>query len=489
MKGRNMTTGELIRDLCEYPSETEWLEFKENLADENEIGEYISALSNAAAVSGRRESYLVWGVSNEEHKIVGTCFDYNRDAKTHEPFQNFLARQLVPSVAFHFDEDMVDGKRVVLLRVPAAVKVPTAWQGKRFGRIGSSKVNLAKYPERESDLWNSLRYGVATIVNTASPYQNLTFQKLFLYYAAKGIELRSDTFETNLHLKTEDGKYNILARLVADNSDIPVRFSIFAGKTKADKMYSVKEFGNTCLFYAIDRIRDFGTILNVPQADEVSREVTRRDVPLFNQSAYDEAVFNAFIHNDWMSMDAPMFTAYEDRIEILSHGNIPSDQTMDGFFRGDSRPRCPELAKMFIQLHISESSGRGVPRIVKAYGKSAFEFGDGFIVTTIPFQRIHSVEWVPKPQSPEVSGLNDISRRNSENQIQEPAIRLTENQRKVFMELHDNPNMTVEELAANCGLSHSGTAKILSVLKQRNLIERAGNRRNGYWKIKQDINE
>ncbi len=34
-----MTTGELIRDLCEYPSETEWLEFKENLADENEIGE------------------------------------------------------------------------------------------------------------------------------------------------------------------------------------------------------------------------------------------------------------------------------------------------------------------------------------------------------------------------------------------------------------------------------------------------------------------
>lgn len=59
----------------------------------------------------------------------------------------------------------------------------------------------------------------------------------------------------------------------------------------------------------------------------------------------------------------------------------------------------------------------------------------------------------------------------------------------VFMELHDNPNLTVEELAASCGLSHSGTAKILLVLKQRNLIERAGNRRNGYWKIKQAISE
>lgn len=244
-------------------------------------------------------------------------------------------------------------------------------------------------------------------------------------------------------------------------------------------MYSVKEFGNTCLFYVIDKIRDYGTVLNIPQADERSREVTRMDVPLFNQQAYDEAVFNAFIHNDWLSMNAPMFTAYEDRIEILSQGGIPSDQTMEGFFRGDSKPRCPELARMFIQLHISESSGRGVPRIVNAYGRSAFEFGDGFIVTTIPFRRIHAAQWNPKWQTENTHGL-----KRSEGGMEDMTVRLTIKQKKVLYELLDNPNLTVEELSSICDLSHSGVAKILSVLKQRKLIERVGNNRHGYWKIK-----
>ena len=174
-----MTTADIVRDLCEYPSETEWLEFKENLSEDNEIGEYISALSNAAAMNGRRESYLVWGVENEGHRVVGTKFDFNKDLRTHEPFQNYLARQLSPSISFRFEEGLINGVRVVLLHIPAAVKVPTSWQGKRFGRIGFSKINLAKYPEIESDLWNALRYGAPTIVNTASPYQNLTFKNSF----------------------------------------------------------------------------------------------------------------------------------------------------------------------------------------------------------------------------------------------------------------------------------------------------------------------
>ena len=63
-------------------------------------------------------------------------------------------------------------------------------------------------------------------------------------------------------------------------------------------------------------------------------------------------------------------------------------------------------------------------------------------------------------------------------------VRLTIKQKKVLYELLDNPNLTVEELSSICDLSHSGFAKILSVLKQRKLIERVGNNRHGYWKIK-----
>jgi hypothetical protein len=42
----------LLHELRKLPNETEWVEFKANYADPQEIGEYISALSNAAALCG-----------------------------------------------------------------------------------------------------------------------------------------------------------------------------------------------------------------------------------------------------------------------------------------------------------------------------------------------------------------------------------------------------------------------------------------------------
>ena len=64
----------LVRELCKLPDETEWLEFKHNNADPQSIGEYISALANSAALNGKAFAYLIWGVENETHAILGTSF-------------------------------------------------------------------------------------------------------------------------------------------------------------------------------------------------------------------------------------------------------------------------------------------------------------------------------------------------------------------------------------------------------------------------------
>ena len=40
----------LVRELIKYPDETEWIEFKCNNKDPQMIGEYISAISNSAAL-------------------------------------------------------------------------------------------------------------------------------------------------------------------------------------------------------------------------------------------------------------------------------------------------------------------------------------------------------------------------------------------------------------------------------------------------------
>ncbi len=382
-----MDYSKIIKELIAYPTEREWFEFKENWYEAKGLGEYISSLSNAAALFGEKYGYLVWGVHDETHEIKGTTFEFNLNVKS-EPLQHYLARQLFPDNNFTFNEVYIDGKRLVIMQVPAAQKVPTAFDGVRYLRIGSSKVNLAKYPDREANLFQILNVGLPTVDNTVSEYQELTFDKLFVYYASKGIILNENNFKKNLGLLTADGRYNLLAQLLSDDSHIPVRFSVFSGKTKASTMYSVREFGNTCLLLSLDKVLEYGEVLNVPQADERNRKVERKEVLLFNTDAFREAIINAFVHNSWVSGNAPMITVFSDRIEILSRGTLPPGQTTEGFFAGESIPVNQKLSDIFLQLHISERTGRGVPKITEIYGKEIYEFRDNSIVVIIPFNKI-----------------------------------------------------------------------------------------------------
>ena len=181
---------------------------------------------------------------------------------------------------------------------------------------------MKDYPEREKKLFRLLDQGIDTIENTPAQYQNLTFHKLFGYYGSKGIVLRKETFEDNLELRTNDGEYNLMAQLLSDNSHMPLRVSIFTGRTKGSNLYSVREFGNDCLLYTLDELLRYGDVLNIIQADERDRIVERKDVPLFDDKAFREAIINAILHNAWVEGNEPMITVYSDRIEIMSRGTL-----------------------------------------------------------------------------------------------------------------------------------------------------------------------
>ncbi len=71
----------LLRELRALPQETEWVEFKQDYYDPQDIGEYISALSNSATLCGKAAGYLVWGIENRDHKIVGTSFRPKKEKK------------------------------------------------------------------------------------------------------------------------------------------------------------------------------------------------------------------------------------------------------------------------------------------------------------------------------------------------------------------------------------------------------------------------
>lgn len=451
----------VVQSLIQYNAEEEWFEFKENWFEHHAIGEYISAISNAAALRGKESGYFIWGVNNETHEIVGTTVNYQKDYNK-EPFQHYLARLLTPDLYFSFNEIEVQGKRVVVLDIPAAKTVPTSFDGIRYIRIGSSKEKINKYPEREAQLFNVLTNGLPTIETVESEYQDLTFVRLFTYYAGRGITLRQETFEKNLGLRTKDGKYNMMAQLLSDDCHMPIRISIFRGETKAAPLFSVKEFGNTCILLALDKILEYSDVINLIQTDERNRIMERKEVSLFNADAYREAVINAFVHNKWIDANAPMITVFSNRIEILSRGTLAPEQTIEGFFLGESIPVNRKLSDLFLQLHISERSGRGVPKITEMYGRDAFEFRENSIVVTLPFTILED-SLVDKP----------VDKKPKMNEQME----------KVLLEIRNNPNITQPQLVKIMNIGKSMIQRYISNLKKMGYIERIGSNKSGYWKV------
>lgn len=62
----------LIDALIARSRETEWLEFKHNFHSKEEIGERISALSNSANLCNMPFGYIVFGIDDKNHNIIGT---------------------------------------------------------------------------------------------------------------------------------------------------------------------------------------------------------------------------------------------------------------------------------------------------------------------------------------------------------------------------------------------------------------------------------
>ena len=161
-----------------------------------------------------------------------------------------------------------------------------------------------------------------------------------------------------------------------------------------------------------------------------------------------------------------MISVFSNRIEILSRGGLPADQTLEGFYNGESKPVNMKLAEIFLQLHLSEQSGRGVTSIINAYGKEAFEFREDAIVVKIPFNRINEV-------GNEVG--NKVGNKDD--------IKLTINRKKIIVEIRNNPNVTSKQLAIILGISETAVEKNIKYLRENEYIERIGSNKTGFWKV------
>lgn len=134
-----MTESELkliLQNLRNLIAENEIVEFKEAKTgyDFNKLGKYFSALSNEANLKGKSYAWLVFGVENKKHDIVGSQFRSQR--KDLDSLKSEIANKTTNRITFIEIYELEEPQgRVVLFQIPAAPKgFPIAFDGHYYGR-------------------------------------------------------------------------------------------------------------------------------------------------------------------------------------------------------------------------------------------------------------------------------------------------------------------------------------------------------------------
>ena len=370
---------DLVHELRGLPHETEWLAFTVSYDDPQSIGEYISALSNAAALSGKNHAYMLWGIEDGTHEIVGTRFSPAKAKKGNEPIESWLFRFLDPAVAFDFHEVVVEGKRVVLLRIARAFHRPIAFDRLRYVRVGSTKRRLDHHPEKERVLWRL--------------FDRIDFEEQVAAARLSATDVLSALdYPSHFNMLGQpppDGKEAIAAALVQDalvaqneagGFDVTNLGAILLARNLGDfprmrrKALRVVHYKGTSRLQALTEqevVQGYASGFDKMAAHVVARlpatekldGVFRRSVTAFPEVAVRELIANALVHQDFAERGTgPMVEIFEGRLEICNPGAPLVDTRR--FVDASPKSRNEAVASLMRRYGFCEERGTGIDKVL-----------------------------------------------------------------------------------------------------------------------------
>ena len=379
MDETNDSLKSLLKELLALPKETEWVEFKLNNDDPQEIGEYLSALSNSAVLAGKSKGYLVWGIENTTHGIIGTKVDLKHQKKGNEELESWLLKLLSPKIDFHFYETQIDDKRVVILEISRATNNPVQFQGHEYIRVGSYKKSLKDFPEKERTLWR---------IFDKTPFEILPAKEQLTSDQVLSLLSYPDYFDL-LKIPLPDNKSGILTRLEDDKMIIKnqagfwnisnlgailfakrlddfqrlkrkaVRVIVYKGNSRVETQK--EQTGGRGYAIGFEKLIEY--IMTLIPSNEIIEKALRKNVPMYPEIAVREIVANALIHQDFfISGSGPMIEIFSDRMEITNPG-IPLVQT-DRFLDTPPKSRNEDLAGFMRRVGVCEERGSGIDKVV-----------------------------------------------------------------------------------------------------------------------------
>ena len=252
-----------------------------------------------------------------------------------------------------------------------------------------------------------------------------------------------DTLKT-LNLYDDVNGFNNAAGLLADKNHFPgidtIKFgesiSIIQKRSTFENISVLEVYDKT-----IDVFRDYYQY-------EVIQGADRQKIEKIPEAAFREAIANALIHRVWDVDSQIRVSMFDDRLEIVSPGGLPSGITEEEYLFGKlSVLRNRNLANVFYRLGFVEIFGTGITRIKQLYAecliKPDFEISENAIKIVLP--------------------------------IFEKSADLTEDEIVIYKLLSKTMLKPISEIAPYAPFGKSKTAKLLKEMCQKGVITVKGN--------------
>lgn len=368
---------QIIRYL-QLHGEQEWIEAKNANNNPELIGEYLSALSNAAAINEQHYGYLIFGLRDHTFEIVGSAFNPKKEKRGNQEVENWLSTLLDPRMDFEILEEIIGGLRVVGFKIQAARYKPVTFQGSAWIRIGSYKKSIKEHPEKERKLW---------LITTRQIFEKLE--------AKTGVDeqqilslLDTDSYFQLLNITKPNTEEGIIEKLAQDKiisrdinkwsitnlgamlfaNDITnfetlsrkaVRVISYKGNSRIETIKEVSGVKG----YALGFEKMIEYLHNLLPGSEVIEKAIRKEVKVYPRLALREVIANAIIHQDFtISGAGPMVEIFDNRIEVTNPGKPLIN--IDRFIDHSPQSRNEMLAGIMRRMGMCEERGSGVDKVV-----------------------------------------------------------------------------------------------------------------------------
>lgn len=368
----------VLDNLCSLSAENEIVEFKEakNTYDFSKLGKYFSALSNEANLKGKAFAWLVFGVEDKKHNIVGTKFRLQR--KDLDSLKGEIAKKTTNGISFIEIYELVKPNgRVLMFQIPAAPKgIPIAFDGHYYARDGEelAPLNIEKIERIRGQIikddWSSAIIPDATIEDLdedAIALARKNYKNKFPEKAAEVDDWNAITF-LNKAKVTIKGKITRTALILLGKdeaehflnpAEVKIRWKLI-DNSGADVDYDIF---NIPMILSVEKV--FSKIRNIKYRYMQEGTIFPTEVAKYEPFSIREAINNCIAHQDYTKNARINVIEMDDQLIFTNQGNfIPG--TVEKVVIEDAPEeyyRNRFLATAMFNLKMVDTAGGGIKKI------------------------------------------------------------------------------------------------------------------------------